>query len=465
MAGAIALAFPLAGAAQDMQRLPDRPPLAQTDAPQQMTLPQARQMARFALDRDRPRLAYNLADGLLQADDRSAFAHFVQAQALRQMGRNAPARKAATRAYRYSDTQLHRFEAADLAARLSYEASRLTMAQVWLRRAAHHAPNPQIEEQIAQDYRRLRALNPLRFSLRVEARPTSNLNNGADSGVQTIDGLPYTGLLSGSAQALSGTVGSLDARASYRLHQTATSRSAVGTRFYLRRVALSEAAKDKAPSARNRDFASSFAEVSARHVLALGETRRADVGAALGQLWSAGSPYYSFARGNLGHDWQISGQTGLRADVSAEYRASDIDTLSDSSVYTLHGGLRHERPDGDTVALSLTLQTGDSHTDNLRYRSAALHASYGFGEVIGKTEINAGLALSYSEYPDFSAVFAVPGGRRDTALHADVNLFFPEFDYAGFAPSLRLRAGQRLSNVSRYESREFSASLGFRSKF
>ena len=50
-------------------------------------------------------------------------------------------------------------------------------------------------------------------------------------------------------------------------------------------------------------------------------------------------------------------------------------------------------------------------------------------------------------------------------MTGDVTLFFEDYDYAGFAPTVRISAGRRSSNFSMFSSSEFSVSLGIRSKF
>jgi hypothetical protein len=79
--------------------------------------------------------------------------------------------------------------------------------------------------------------------------------------------------------------------------------------------------------------------------------------------------------------------------------------------------------------------------------------------------VSAGLVLGKTDYDDYVAVFSVPGGKQDYATYADVNVLLPDVDYAGFAPSVNFRAGRTRSNVSRFETRELSVSLGFQSKF
>ena len=432
----------------------------------QLTLPQVRQLAVDAIKRKDARLARDLAMGLLQADPKSSFAHFTLAHAQGQLGQTAAARKSAAKAYRYADTKLHRFEAAELAARLSYADARPTTTQLWLRRAVQNAPSPEVEAQLARDYGAVRAQNKLSFSIRGGLRPSNNINNGANSAVQIIDGLPFTGTLSGTARALSGTIGSVDASLGYRLRGTKDSRTTLGARLYVQRVSLSEEAKELAGTASSADFGSTYGEVSLRHVFALGEDRNtASLGAALGQFWSGDRKSYSFARLNAGRDWQIAPRTRFLLGGSVEHRASDVRSLFDSTIYGLNGRLQHVLENGDRLSFGVNLRRTQSDFVNTDNTTATVTARYSFGKRIGPAQVSASIAASFADYDDFIAVFRVPGGRQDTSVYANLNLFFPDLDYAGFAPTVTFTAGRKTSNISRYETRELSVSLGIQSKF
>ena len=91
--------------------------------------------------------------------------------------------------------------------------------------------------------------------------------------------------------------------------------------------------------------------------------------------------------------------------------------------------------------------------------------TYSFADQIGPALVSVGLVLGRSDYPDYVAVFNVPGGKQDRSAYADVNIFLPDMDYAGFAPTVRIRAGRTQSNVSRFDTREISVAVGIRSKF
>jgi hypothetical protein len=443
----------------------DAPATADRPVPQ-LTLPQARALAIDALRREEPVLAYRLAEGLLQADAQSSFAYYTLAQAQKQMDQPTEARRSAAKAYRFADKSLHRFEAARLAAGLAYAEERPTLAQLWVRRAAQNAPNTETETQLGRDYARLRAENPLSFSLQGGIRPSNNVNNGSDMAVQIIDGLPYIGTLNGAAQALSGVVGHLDAQLGYRVRQSKRQQTSVTARLYVRRVALSDASKRLAPTVSNADYGSTFAEVGLRHRFALGQKGESgDLGLAFGQLWSASDKSYDFARLDGGRNWRRGKRTRLTLDGSFEMRASAHNAFFDSQILGAVAGVQHLLEGGDKLGLTLNLRNTTSDFFNARSTSATLRASYAFGKQVGPAKVSAGLTAGYADYPDFAALFAVPGGRQDRSVYADVDFFFPDIDYAGFAPNLRISAGRTSSNVSRYETRQLSVSLGIRSKF
>ena len=235
-----------------------------------LSLPEARSLAVHALNGERPALASQIAQGLLIADPHSAYAHYVLATAHADMGHGTDGRKSAARAYRYADTRVQKFQAAELAARLTFADGHPTLTQLWLRRAVQNAPTPEIEEQLARDYARVRRENPFRFSITGGVKPSSNVNNGADTAQQVIDGLPFTGRLSGSAQALSGIVGTVDAVVGYRLRSTQKTRTDLSGRLFVQRVALDSGSHDLAPEARNGDFGATYADVSLRQSFAVG---------------------------------------------------------------------------------------------------------------------------------------------------------------------------------------------------
>ncbi len=451
--------------------------LAQTGDKTELTLDQARQLAVHALQSGRPGLAIELSRGLLRADRRDPLAYYVIAQA--HAGLNQPnlARRAATRAYRFSDNKAARFQAGQLAARMAYSEGKPSLAQVWLRRTAIHAPSRQAEAAVARDYQALRAINPWSFRLRGDIRPSDNINNGADSAVQIIDGIPFPGNLSGAALALSGVIASLDLAATYRLRADERSRTSLGGRIYLQRVDLSGGAIALAPNVRNSDYSSTYAELSLRHGFAVGPAASGgavSVELAIGESWFAGRRSYRFGRLKARRTWQLGqGRAQLSLDGSAERRTLDSKArartrlrTNDAHILGLGAQISRKLGNGDSLGVTLALRDADARHHNGTFRSASLRTSYAFARPLGPARLSLGLLMGYSDYPTYqSGVFFVPGGKQEKSVYADLTLFFEDYDLAGFAPVVRLRTGRKSSNDSRFNTREFSISLSIQSKF
>jgi hypothetical protein len=145
-------------------------------------------------------------------------------------------------------------------------------------------------------------------------------------------------------------------------------------------------------------------------------------------------------------------------------------TRADSTVISLTGGLTRRLSSGDTLRFTLNLSDTDSDSSQRRYKSVNVRADYQFRDTFGpkglNAKISAGLAVAHSDYEAYGFFpIAAPGGRQETSIYADVTAVFQNIDYAGFAPAVTVRAGRKSSNVSRFNTKELSVSLGIQSKF
>ncbi|MCA0870106.1 hypothetical protein LCL97_04685 [Seohaeicola saemankumensis] len=435
-----------------------------------LTLGEARQIAVHALQNGNPGLAAQLARGLLKANPDDGFAYYIIASAEAQQNRPTASRKAASKAFRHAAKPVDKFSAAQLAARMAYTEERYSLSQFWLRRSAIHAPDEKAEQVVARDYTTLRRINPWAFRVQADLRPSSNVNKGSDTALQIIDGVPVTGMLSGNAQALSGLIGTLDLFASYRLNRGERSATSLSGRLYIQRVALSDDAKAQAPMATNSDYASTYGELALRHGFLAGKPGSGGTGAvelAYGESWNRTARSFSFVRLSGDRGWRLGSGATLKIDALYEDRFDARVSVNDARVLGFGGQYRQPLANGDRLTFSMALRDSDAKHDNGTYQSASVRASYDFGKPVGPMRLRAGLTLGYTDYPVFrSAGFlTVPGGRQDSSVYGDVSMFFHEMDYAGFAPMLRLRAGKKSSNDSRYSMREMSLSLGIESKF
>jgi hypothetical protein len=434
-----------------------------------LTLQQGLDYAVYTLKHSQPDLTLQLTKGLLQAQPKAPLVHYLQAAAYAQLDRPIQGRRAAARAYRYADDRADKYQAAQLAAKLAVDSDQPTLAQVWLRRTAIHAPSETAQKYIAQDYKALRRINPWSVRLRLEAKPSSNINNGSDTALQIIDGVPVTGTLRGGALALSGAIGVFDLATSYRLNQTQKTRTSLSGRLYVQRVSLSSDAKATAPGVTGSDYASTFAELSLRHAFAVGpEAKRgfAAVDGAIGTSWFGGERSYNFARLSADRTWRFENGQRLVLDALYENRFSARYGSNEADVFGVGARLATPLDNGDLFTVSMALRDTNAKWRNGTFRAASVRADYGFGRPIGPVQLSAGLVLGYADYPSFvSGAILVPGGRQDKSVYGDLNLFFDRLDYAGFAPMLRLRMGRKSSNDSRFDIEELSMSLGIQSKF
>ncbi|MEL7092267.1 MAG: hypothetical protein AAFN94_11085 [Pseudomonadota bacterium] len=446
-----------------------------------LTLPQARALAVQALSHGDTRLVLQLAAGLLQANPNDAQAHFLIAAAQARAGQHTAARKAAGRAYRASDAPRARVQAAQLAARAAFDEDRPTLTQIWLRRAALNTDDEASQNRIAADYARVRAINPLSVRIGGGIRPSDNINNGTDNTLETVDGVPTSAFVQGPSRALPGTIATLDVDLRYRLRATETSQTALVSRLYIKRAAMNDEAKALVrgpgalpPYVRNSDFGSTVAQLGVRHRFALGaKGNSAMVGLVAGQSWSGGDRLYDTLRFELGRSVKLGDAARLTLSAAVEQRWSTVSDVRDITQWSGSASYTVKRPGGDILGLSYTLT--DTVTDYQRSRATghSLRASYTFAKSLGPAQVSLSATYANTEFPEFFFFELVPPffltrvdrARQDHAVYGDLTLFFKDYDYAGFAPSVRLRVGGRNSNYSLYENRETSVDFQIRSTF
>jgi hypothetical protein len=73
-----------------------------------------------------------------------------------------------------------------------------------------------------------------------------------------------------------------------------------------------------------------------------------------------------------------------------------------------------------------------------------------------------GLEVERRHYDAYPFTF---DGRHDHGVEARVDLVFPDYDWYGFVPTVRLFSSDTVSTADRYDRRESGLDLGFRSAF
>ena len=431
--------------------------------PAVLTLPQVDSLAGQALEDGQPRLAYDLSKGLLQADPRNPRAHYYQALALAQVEAFGAAQQSAAEAYRHSNTDEQRYQAANLAAQLSFADDRLTGSQLWLRRAVQYAPDETSRDKTISAYRNVRYKNPLHFNFQFSITPSDNVNNGSNSPLNVIDGVPFVGTLSPAALALSGLVTTAEVEGSYRIFQGEKHETHLTGGLYTRHVSLS----DPTPGLSGKDLSSTIAEVGVREIM-LGTNQdvvwQFDVTG--GRTWYGGDPLYDFV--TLGAKRQNKLRDGLYLTFGGEIEQQQDETNSDADTTQIEafGEVSLRLKNKSNLAFRLQYRDSDSDGFNRTSQQWSSIASYSPGKQLGPAQMSFSLGYSTLEYDDYRLlIFTVPGGRRDESVFGSISATFKDWSYLGFVPTVSLTSEQSRSNVSRFDVDETSVTLGIRSEF
>ena len=434
-----------------------------------LTLPlaEARALATQALLAGDPGLAVDIAADLVAADPADRAALLVLAGALPMLDRARDGRLAGARAYALSATDAEKYEAARLTALAAANEGRFTLAQWWLRRALTVAPTEQDAAQTITDAQGLRRINPWSSSVELSFAPSDNVNGGAATRFNVIDGVPVVGLLSPDAQALSGWTGTLDLRSRYRLAAGADFQTTVSARAYGRGVLLSDQAQAfltaGGSDATANDFSTALLEFGLRHDRALSRgTYGLDL--TLGQSWSGGDFDHTFLR--LGADRRVplSEASSLSFAGTLEQRWDQDDDPNEWRFGWQAGWTLAT----DSGQLGVTLSQTDVRSERVNDTGVTRTAqvSYAFARPWGPAQVQVAAGVQWQDFDDYRVGFiAVPGGRQDQRLFGSVDLFFADTSYAGFAPVVTLSAGQTDSNVSRFARSDLSVGFAFRSTF
>lgn len=444
---------------------------AETEMPPSVTATisaeQARDLGLEAIRADKPELALAIAQGLLARDKADPFAHFLLATAYMHLDRLPEAQAAGKIAYRYGKTPEQRFQAARLTALVAYNQGRYATAQWWLRRAAHNAPTEERKARSVAEFNSVRAKNPLRLKLQFSVVPSDNVNNGSSGQYNIIDGVPYVGVLSADAQALSGVVSEGSGEASYRFRQTAHSETHVGARLKLRQVDLSAEARAEFADTTVPDFNTQRLEFTLRHVIkARSGGQRFTLDGALGRQWSGNVEPYSYARLSFGHLKALGAKSVLDSALTAERRSIAPGQTRPDHTYSLRSGLTYGLANADTVSAMAYISAYETEIEGRGSTTLGGQVSYTLGRALGPVNVSASLGYQASTFPGYTiATIVVPGGRKDKSVFAEVQMTFSNTSYAGFAPLISLRKQRTQSNVSRFDASETAVTLGLRSTF
>ena len=440
------------------------------EAPKQslaMSLPQARAMALDLIRFGHLDGAEQIVTGLLKADPEDVEAHYLKARAAEAKGDAKTAGQAARRMFRLAENPDARFAASALAARAALAQEQYTVSQLWLRRAYQAAPNDHAEDIVAQDYRRVRAINPFRFSLQASVTPSSNVNDGSSDDYNTIAGQDAVGILSGSAKALDGVEAQAELDLSYRIAKGDLWRTTALYEHYERRVRLSGDSKDQAPDLEDADFAQTTIRAGLSHQAMLANGRAGGrLGWSGGRTWYGGEELHDFQKQEVEGWVRLTPKLRFSSVYAREFRYPDMAAAETERYDTLGLGVSMSLPGGSRIGATLSGRVSDPRAEFQDGTAQSVSVSYAHGRPLMGVGLSGFVSVSEQDYPDYIVgLLDVPGGRQDRAWAAGLSMELNAFDYAGFVPEVSLNAQTRDSNVSRFDTEELSVRIGITSAF
>lgn len=434
---------------------------------------QAWEIARHAASVGQYDLSRGLVEALLEADPDNVEALVLLALTTFQQGDFDASRRAAARAWRKSGTRQQRFDMARLAGRASLEGGRFLASQYWLRMAGSAAPSEEALEAARRDFRRVRELNPWKVNANLSFLPTNNVNNGSATDCNAIDGIFYLlngeivitcGRIAPSSQALPGIEATADLDFSYRLAEHPTRRSLIGGTVHLRRVLLNDDARTISPDSQNGDFGSTRLELWLAHDRIL-DWGAVGVKATAGQGWYAGEHVLNFGKLQAYATVPLSERNTLQLGAQTDQRLNVTNSFNDTTGRAITAALAHRFDTGARLEFAVQFSQTDSEAVNNRSSGRTAQVTWTPAEPIGPAHARLSLGVSQTDFPDFTAIFPVPGGRSDLTQFARLEMQFNDIDWWGFSPVVTLNGRWTDSNVSLYDSVQTGIGFSFRSTF
>ena len=434
-----------------------------------LNVDEMRTVAAKSLKVGQPAQALALADALLQRDANDLTALLVRARALRDLGQMDAALRSVKSAWRLADNPGDKFASSLITAQVLSSDGKRTRAQMWLRRAAHHAPNDALKARALNDFAYVRQNNPWKTQLSFTLAPNSNINNGSARDRSQLNyklsealfGEPVEFALTGSARALPGLEYGAGLRTRYRFKQTETTAQDLKLSLSYRSFVLANEARSTAPGTSGTDFAFGVASIGYGYrQINLDRKGEFAFDTDIGQAWYGGARYFSYARASVAQTWKRNQRQKLRFAFGAEQQNGQ--RTADVSTFTISASLNQRLGSGNVAFFKLAAETTNSDTAGWEYNEIELRTGYVLAKSVMGASVQFGFGAAYRDY-DFSPHSA--DGRQDAKIFADVTATFKQIDYYGFNPSVTLSAAHTDSNIGLFDLNRVGLSIGIRSAF
>jgi len=420
--------------------------------------------------------AFAFSDALVNRDGTDRTALLIRSRSARDLGNYDIARTSARSAWKLAETSEQKYASSLVMAQALSSAGNRTRAQLWLRRAAHHAPDETLENRAIRDFRYVKSRNPLKTQLSFSVSPNSNINNGTKEHGESILNL-------GASRPLSGLEYSFGVNTQYRFRETQTRAHDLTFSAKYYHYSLSDSAKrqqeeDAAadPAIRiyeGKDFAFGYYEIGyAQKGKNFDHRGEFSFSGQAGHTWYGGDPYTQYLQLNGGQRYKLNNGHDIGANLTLRRNSGITTADTDEIRASLSYGFATRSGSYLRTSLGIreAISTHSTHVPNDEFREISLSADYWFGQPILGASANLGLSVRQRVYDDYLTVIGGTnlfsrGEREDRSLAVDFTLTFREIDYYGFNPTMTVSAATTNSNQSRYNIDRFGVNFGIRSAF
>ncbi len=425
-----------------------------------LSLAQARAVARQQLRAGNPEAAAAIANSILAQNPDDAEMLVIRALLARQAGDTEAAKAAAERAYRASDDPAVKFDAAVIMANILAREESYFNAELWLRRADQFSETEAQAEITQTLFTQVRRANPLSVELRFSARPSNNINNGAEDLEIEIGGLPF--FLDATGQQLSGFETSAGLSLRYRLSEDRDQRTEFIGEFFFRDVRLSSSAQAAVPEVSGSDFDYGVIILGLRRAqLVWPEIGPTVVSGVVGRSWYGGEELSRWVEVAARQTMVLDDFRALTFSGLARIDRRQDNPINDSEQYQIGVDYRQAIEGAGSYGIGASVRNYESASGTVDRVSSEIRADRFFGRV-GWMEPRATVTLKRDNYHKF---LILPGGRKEDSITLDLSARFPDVAFYGFVPEASLRLRRVSANIDIYDRNEYAFGLTVVSRF
>ncbi|GGX50187.1 hypothetical protein GCM10007385_18220 [Tateyamaria omphalii] len=422
---------------------------------------EARVLASRLINSGQPGAALSVLDALIERDGADAQSHILKAHALRAAGDYKEAHASAREGWKHADTPEFKYHAAIATAQALSKDNKKSRAQLWLRRAAHVAPNDHARARAIRDHSFVRKTNPWSVRFKFGISPSDNVNNAPRDNSVILGGLVF---VDEAAVPLSGIEITSGVDLRYNFSIKAQSQNFASFEFDQKNVVLTEEDANIPAGVEDSDFAFTRAQASIGRDFQSGPNApKHTVKLSFGRVWYGRDHLSDETTLRYRQSRVLQGKSRLIWHGSVGY--ADRQDSETRSGFTTGVGATWIKPlaRGDYLSLNASLSRSEADSAFVTHTGLRVGASYTLGKPIMGATATFSASGVIRRYDD--TLFGFDEARDDEGVTLSTSLLFKDFDTHGFAPKVSFTAERTNSNISRYETQNFGVSIGFQSLF